>query len=204
MWRDTKICSRSSSLKSQTFKLNMSFLHFSLIKTSLWCFCESGLMPLSSGLTKNLQTVDTTLLVPCSSCDFWSDTHWDVCTPFSATAIWAPTHPRGFSKRLPNDPTISPRVQWACPRKSCRVKEKEVSRHMFFVNQTLHYSQTWPADQYRVHPQRPKSFQIPLPSPLIDHISKKKLSLPPTSPHTCPSVLLHFLGKLNCLHILKL
>lgn len=64
MWRDTKICSRSSSLKSQNFKLNMSFLHFSLIKTSLWCFCESGLMPLSSGLTKNLQTVDTTLLVP--------------------------------------------------------------------------------------------------------------------------------------------
>lgn len=69
MGRDTKICSRSSSLKSQNFKLIMSFLHFSLIKTSLWCFCESGLMPLSSGLTKNLQTVDITLLVPQATFD---------------------------------------------------------------------------------------------------------------------------------------
>lgn len=29
------------------------------------------------------------------------------------------THPRDFSRRLAGEPTISPRVQWTCPRKSC-------------------------------------------------------------------------------------
>lgn len=29
------------------------------------------------------------------------------------------THPRDFARRLAGEPTISPRVQWTCPRKSC-------------------------------------------------------------------------------------
>lgn len=33
--------------------------------------------------------------------------------------VRAHTHPRDFSRRLAGEPTISPRVQWTCPRKSC-------------------------------------------------------------------------------------
>ena len=32
----------------------------------------------------------------------------------------SPTYPRGFSRRLAGEPTISPSVQYTCPRKSCR------------------------------------------------------------------------------------
>ena len=46
---------------------------------------------------------------------------------FPVKAASAPTHPRGFSKRLPIDPTTSPRVQWAWPRKSCRDDERRVN-----------------------------------------------------------------------------
>lgn len=35
------------------------------------------------------------------------------------------THVRGFSRRLPGDPTISPRVQKAWPRKSCMSREQK-------------------------------------------------------------------------------
>lgn len=37
------------------------------------------------------------------------------------------TYVRGFSRRLPEDPTISPRVQKAWPRKSCIARAEETS-----------------------------------------------------------------------------
>lgn len=52
-----------------------------------------------------------------------------------AEALRSCTHPRGFSRRLPNDPTTSPRVQWAWPRKSCGVGERGVN---ISVIQTWH------------------------------------------------------------------
>lgn len=39
------------------------------------------------------------------------------------------TYIKGFSKRLPREPTISPSVQNAWPRKSC-VCEKHTSKHI--------------------------------------------------------------------------
>lgn len=43
-----------------------------------------------------------------SSINIGSDNHWNIDT---LSAMGSPTHPRGFSERLPNDPTTSPRVQ---------------------------------------------------------------------------------------------
>lgn len=37
----------------------------------------------------------------------------------------ASTHPRAFSERLPSDPTTSPRVKWAWPKKSCSVRKRK-------------------------------------------------------------------------------
>lgn len=51
-----------------------------------------------------------------------SDNYWNIGT---LPAMGTPTHPRAFSERLPNDPTTSPRVQKAWPRKSCRVRDRE-------------------------------------------------------------------------------